>query len=110
MTHEATALEALLDSVHAALQSGDFAALPALTEAVGALDEMALPRDPAALQALQRRLQRNNACLMASARGLRAARRRVAEITTARAGLQTYTQAGTRQQIGTTQGRLAQRF
>lgn len=110
MTREPTRLEALLDSVHAALQAGDFAALPALTAAVGALEDAALPRDPPALRALQRRLQRNDACLQASARGLRAARRRMTEIAAARAGLQTYTQTGSRQQIGPSQGRLAQRF
>jgi hypothetical protein len=107
---DGTTLEGLLDKVHAALRAGDFAALPALTAAVGALDQAALPHDPAALQALQRRLQRNDACLQASARGLRAARRRMTEIAAARAGLQTYTQTGARQQIGPSQGRLAQRF
>lgn len=110
MAHDRTTLEGLLDSVHAALRAGDFAALPALTAAVGALEDVALPRDAGALRALQRKLQRNDACLQASARGLRAARRRLTEIAAARAGLQTYTQTGTRQQIGPSQGRLAQRF
>lgn len=109
MPREMTALETLLDAVHMALRTGDFAALPALTTATGALDPAALPQDPALLRALQRKLQRNDACLQASARGLRAARRRMAEIAAARAGLQTYTQAGTRQQVGPSQGTLVQR-
>lgn len=109
MSRDRSALETLLDAVHTALRAADFAALPALTTAVGALNPDALSRDPGTLRALQRKLQRNNACLQASARGLRAARRRITEIAAARAGLQTYTQAGQRQQIGPSQGTLAQR-
>jgi hypothetical protein len=110
MSRDSTALETLLDAVHTALRAGDFAALPALTMAVGALNPEALPRDPGALRALQRKLGRNDACLQASARGLRAARRRMAEIAAARVGLQTYTMGGQRQQIGLSAGTLAQRF
>ncbi|MGQ0564907.1 MAG: hypothetical protein ACT4OK_07520 [Gemmobacter sp.] len=110
MTHDRTALEALLDAVHAALRTADFASLPALTAAVGAAGSAMLPDDPAALRLLQRKLQRNEACLQASARGLRAARRRMTEIAAARAGLQTYSRTGERQQIGAAQGALAQRL
>lgn len=114
MAREPGPLESLLDAVHAALRAGDFAGLRALTQAVealetGALETGALPRDAAALRTLQRKLQRNEACLQASARGLRAARRRMTEIAAARAGLQTYTMGGQRQQIGPAQGTLAQR-
>ena len=109
MAREPGPLESLLDAVHAALRAGDFAGLPALTQAVEALETRALPRDAAALRTLQRKLQRNEACLQASARGLRAARRRMTEIAAARAGLQTYTMGGQRQQIGPAQGTLAQR-
>lgn len=109
MAREPGPLESLLDAVHAALRAGDFAGLRALTQAVEALETGALPRDAAALRTLQRKLQRNEACLQASARGLRAARRRMTEIAAARAGLQTYTMGGQRQQIGPAQGTLAQR-
>lgn len=109
MAREPGPLESLLDAVHAALRAGDFAGLPALTQAVEALETGALPRDATALRTLQRKLQRNEACLQASARGLRAARRRMTEIAAARAGLQTYTMGGQRQQIGPAQGTLAQR-
>ena len=109
MPGDRAALETLLDAVHAALRAGDFAGLPALTTAVEALATDALPRDAAALRTLQRKLQRNEACLQASARGLRAARRRMTEIAAARAGLQTYTMGGLRQQIGPSHGTLAQR-
>ncbi len=110
MAHDANALETLLDAVHAALRAGDFAGLPALTAALVALADTALPRDAAAMQGLRHRLQRNDACLEASARGLRAARRRMAEIAAARAGLQTYTQGGQRRQIGAPQGTLTARI
>lgn len=109
MAREPGPLESLLDAVHAALRAGDFAGLRALTQAVEALETGALPRDATALRTLQRKLQRNEACLQASARGLRAARRRMTEIAAARAGLQTYTMGGQRQQIGPAQGTLAQR-
>lgn len=110
MGNEPASLSALLDAVHAALRRGDFSTLPALTRDVETFAAESLPRDPAALAALRRKLQRNDACLQASARGLRAARRRLGEIKAARAGLQTYTQSGARQQIVTAQGSLAQRF
>ena len=109
MAREPGPLETLLDAVHAALRAGDFAGLPALTVAVEALETGVLPRDPAILRALQRKLQRNEACLQASARGLRAARRRMTEIAAARAGLQTYGMGGQRQQIGPPPGTLAHR-
>jgi hypothetical protein len=102
------ALETLLDAVHGALRAGDLAALAPLTAAMAALTPAALPKD--ALQRLQRKLRRNEACLQASARGLRAARRRMAEIAAARAGLQTYTPAGTRLLVGPPGGSLAQRL
>ncbi len=110
MRREAGALETLLDAVHAALRAGDFAGLPALTAAVEALPPDALPRDAAAMRAVQRKLQRNDACLQATARGLRSARRRMTEIAAARAGLQTYTRSGTREQIASPSGTLAQRI
>ncbi len=109
MRDELPPLETLLDAVHRALRAGDFAALPALTAVAEAWDTDSLPRDPAALRAMQRKLQRNDACLQASARGLRAARRRMTEIAAARAGLQTYTQSGLRLQVGLSQGTLTQR-
>ena len=109
MARDTGAMETLLDAVHAALRAGDFAGLPALTAAVQALDLDALPRDAATLRAVQRKLVRNDACLQASARGLRAARRRMTEIAAARAGLQTYTQSGSRQPIGQSPGALVQR-
>jgi hypothetical protein len=103
-------LAALLDAVHAALRAGDFAALPALTTRVAAIDAQGLPQAPDALRALARALRRNDACLQASARGLRAARRRLGEIAAARQGLQTYSRDGQRQQVGGGPGALAQRF
>lgn len=103
----------LVDAVHAALRCGDFGALPGLTVAVeAAVHAGALPRDTAGMQALRRKLERNDACLMASARGLRAARRRIAEIASAKSGLQTYDMRGQRQRIapGTGDGKPVHRF
>lgn len=103
-------LALILDAVHGALRRGDYAALPALT---AAMEEAAEGLDTAApdeVRALRDRLERNAACLLAAARGLRAARRRLAEIAQARAGLSTYGATGTLTRIGGPDGRIAQRF
>ena len=104
------ALSLILDAVHGALRRGDYAALPALTaamdEAAGTLE----PMEPGAVRALQAKLERNAACLLAAARGLRSAKRRLAEIAQARTGLSTYGSTGTLTRIGGPDSRVAQLF
>lgn len=103
-------LALILDSVHAALRRGDYDALPALTEAMeAAADGIALADADEAL-ALRGKFERNAACLMATARGLRAARRRLAEIARAQTGLATYAASGEVTRIGGPDGRLTQRL
>lgn len=104
------ALSLILDAVHGALRRGDYAALPELTlamdDAAGGLEQMG----PHEVRMLQAKLERNAACLMAAARGLRAAKRRLAEIAQARSGLSTYGATGTLTRIGGPDGRIAHRF
>lgn len=103
-------LALILDAVHGALRRGDYAALPSLTaameEAVDSLDTV----PPDEVRLLRAKLERNAACLLAAARGLRAAKRRLAEIAQARAGLSTYGATGTVTRIGVPDGRIAQRL
>jgi hypothetical protein len=104
------ALALILDAVHGALRRGDYAALPSLTAAMEAAVEDLDPMRPDEVRALRTKLERNAACLLAAARGLRAAKRRLAEIAQARAGLSTYGASGTLTRIGGPDGRIAQRF
>lgn len=92
---------ALLDGVHQALLRGDYAALAALTNAltaeVAAL-QTALP-GRAVLDAVAQRATRNEACLLAAQRGVRAAQRRLRDIRSAGSGLVTYDQKGRRAEV-----------
>lgn len=104
------ALSLILDAVHGALRRGDYDALPALTVALDAAAGGLAPMDPNEVRALRAKLERNAACLLAAARGLRAAKRRLAEIAQARAGLSTYAATGALTRIGGPNGRIAQRY
>jgi len=85
----------LLDRVHAALTSADYAVLDGLTGRMAAeLTRLETGGDAAVLALLQHKASRNAGCLMAAQRGLRAAQRRVAEIARARSGLVTYGPGG----------------
>lgn len=91
------ALEAQLDAAHAALRAGQLDALDILNDKTGALIlRLAPTSDKAALMRLKAKAARNAACLQAAARGLRAARRRIEEVQTARQGLGTYDSKGKR--------------
>jgi hypothetical protein len=110
MSTDDPALSLILDSVHGALRRGDYAALPALTLAIEEAAEALDPMGPEEVRALRAKLERNAACLLSAARGLKAARRRLAEILQAREGLSTYGATGTVTRIGGPAGRIAQRF
>lgn len=90
-----------LDRLHDLMRRGDLGALPDAAAGMEA-DLAALSRAGVApptasdLAVIRRKLERNAACLQAAARGIRAARRRIAEVRGAASGLGTYDAAGRR--------------
>lgn len=110
---QAAALAATLDRMRTALLAGDLASLPELAEALerlvpAAAGDGAVPR--AALESLRARAQAAAAMLEATARGLRAARRRIEEVARAGQGLATYDRSGQRSRIGAAPADLARRL
>jgi hypothetical protein len=102
--------EFYLDQVHKALLSADFSALAPLAASLQAeLDRPSEPMTEARLQVIRRKAERNAACLMAAQRGIRSARRRVAEIRSTAKGLVTYTKDGHRAEVSENRN-LAQRL
>jgi hypothetical protein len=100
----------LLDEVHAALMTRDYAALPTLSAALGLeLDRPSEPLDLAALEVIRRKAQRNAATLSAVQRGIRTAVRRLAEIRSVSQGLVTYDRSGRKLEQETPHG-LTARF
>ncbi|MFN3824072.1 MAG: hypothetical protein ACK4GW_04165 [Pseudorhodobacter sp.] len=103
-------LETVLEDVYAALRQGDLPSLAALSLRMEeALSRIAHPPEAAALRRLQDLARRNAACLEASARGIRAARRRLTEIRDARTGTRTYDGKGQASVIGPDESLLAHR-
>ena len=100
----------LLDQVYQALLRSDYAALPAMT---GLLEqELRTPTVPLTeshLATIHRKAERNGACLLAAQRGVKAARRRLAEIRSTASGLVTYDRKGRRAEV-TGSRNLAQRL
>jgi hypothetical protein len=98
MTIDLTA-EQVLDEIHRAILTADFAALAPLTPALEtALAIAENSRDRALLQRLSTKASRNAACLLAAGRGVRAAQRRVTELRDANLGFATYDGRGQRAQ------------
>jgi hypothetical protein len=98
MTINLTA-EQVLDQMHRAILSADFAALAPLTPALEtALAFAETSRDRALLQRLSMKASRNAACLLAAGRGVRAAQRRFSELRDASIGFATYDGRGKRAQ------------
>ena len=79
-------IESLLDDTRRAILAGELAALPALGADLAAAIETLPPTDAASAQAIRAKAERNLACLDAASHGVRAARRRLAEIRQATAG------------------------
>ena len=105
------ALEAALDDLYQRVLAADFRALPEIavkTEQL--LQRLDLVRDKNVVERLRTKAQRNGLCLQAAARGMRAAQRRLAEMSSTDAGLATYTSKGARAQVGLGAGILAQRL
>lgn len=109
---DAARLADLLDSIHKALLSGDLPALAATaSEMEAALSALAPGTREADLLELRRKAARNASCLRGTLRGIRAARRRLAEIAAAGTGLRTYNSKGQRNEAECEMaGRLAQRL
>jgi hypothetical protein len=108
---DATALEAALDQMYHCILAADFGDLTKIVleteQLVGRLN--ALP-DKSVAERLRRKAHRNGLCLQAAARGLRAAQRRLGEMTNASGRLSTYTSGGQRAEVATAPGTLAQRL
>jgi hypothetical protein len=105
-----TALEDLLDQLALALQRGALDALGPLSAAITA--ELArLPAiDGRRAEGLRRRARRNDACLQAAARGVRAAIARIAGIGNAGPNLSTYGADGRKMLVGATAAHLTHRL
>ena len=100
----------LLDQVYDALIEGAYAALPGMAEQLEhELQTASLTLTEAQLQVIRRKAERNGACLLSAQRGVRAARRRLAEIKSTATGLVTYDRAGRRAEV-TESHNLAQRL
>ena len=102
-------LSAELDRVYQVLRSGTLEGLAAATQALEAELARLDPLDAAGLDLLRHKAQRNAACLDAAARGVRAARRRLAEIRTIESGLGIYDDKGRRDELPGLYIRLTQR-
>lgn len=91
----------LLDSVRVALCDGNYQRLadlvPYLAQAEAAIGMLDLPD----LRALRAEAERTETCLTAALSGIRAARRRVADISEAARGLTTYDRDGLKATLST---------
>ncbi len=108
MTHE---LAQLLAATRKALLAGDLAALPPLSEAVEAALEGGWPNGAVAdadAAALHAQARENARLLEAAMRGVKAARRRLAEISASR-DLVTYDASGQRGVVATSAARQTRR-
>lgn len=99
----------ILDQMHHAILAADFAALGQLTPQLETALAMNMPGNSTDLNTLQRKAERNSACLLAAGRGVRSALRRLAEVQGAGAGLITYDGSGKRADHATT-GQMARRY
>lgn len=91
-----TTLETALLRLQAALKAGDLTRLDALLDEVGEQAARGVPSDAATLARLRATAARNDMLLAATLRGLRSARRRLADLQAARAGFATYDAGGRR--------------
>lgn len=102
-------LEWSLQGMQAALQDGNYSALPQIVAVIEEQVTQMGPIDQAAALEIQALATRNAALLRAALRGMRAAQRRLAEIASAASGLQTYDNLGKPHLLVTGQNRFKQR-
>lgn len=104
-------LEGLIAQTAQAIRTGNLAAMGTLAQQTEAsLKDLGEAPDIVRLGALRDAAQRNAVALEAARRGVRAARRRLAEITSAHNGVQTYDHVGKAQNIGGPNGSLKARL
>lgn len=100
----------VLDQVYAAMLRSDYGALAALTAAMEkAVQGQSDPPNEAELQMIRHKAERNAAVLLAAQRGIKAARRRLADIQASSSSFVTYDRSGRRSEVVATRN-LAQRF
>lgn len=108
---DATVVEAALDQMYQCVLAANFDNLPKIVmeteQLVGRLDSLT---DEAAAVRLRHKAHRNGLCLQAAARGLRAAQRRLGEMSNTNDRFSTYTSGGQRAEVATGPGSLAQRL
>jgi hypothetical protein len=104
------ALARALEDLHLLVRRGRLTELGGAAEALESALAGAGPVDRAGLERLQRLARRNAESLSAAARGVRAARRRLAEIRAIGAGFVAYEPDGRRDEPAGTPGRLTRRF
>lgn len=93
-------MDSILDRMHRAVREADFAALAPLTvEAEHLLNDLGGGISQDGLDRIRKKAHRNASCLAASARGLRAAQRRLAEVHGATGQLVTYDGQGRRADV-----------
>jgi hypothetical protein len=86
------------------------AALSDLEAEIGSDEISGAPVTEVSLAGLRRKAERNAACLKGAARGLRSARRRIAEVRAAATGLGAYDAQGQRLDAITAAARINRRF
>lgn len=108
---DAEGLEAALDDLYHCILDADFNKLPRILEETERFaGRMAPLQDKLLADRLRNKAHRNGVCLLASARGLRAAQRRLADMVSASTQLSTYTSHGRRAEIATNPGAVARRL
>jgi hypothetical protein len=107
-------LEGNLDRIFALVRDGNLAELrPALSDLeaeLGSARVLGVPVSEGTLAGLRRKAERNAACLKGAARGLRSARRRIAEVRAAATGHGAYDAQGQRLDAASATARVNRRF
>lgn len=108
---DAEDLEAALDHLYRCILIADFEELPKILGKTERLTGQLAPlTDRNMAERLRAKATRNGLCLQASARGIRAAQRRLSELSTANNHLATYTNRGRRTEIATAASAIAKRL
>lgn len=108
---DALGLEAALDQLHSCILAADFELLPKiLAETERQLAKLHPVPDRTVIERLKYKADRNSRCLQAAARGLRAAQRRLGEVSATDAQLSTYTKSGKRSEVAMLPGAMAKRL
>ena len=109
MQKRETQLAGLMDRVFDAVRRADFAALPALTEAMANVEGELAKVDSKSLARLRAKAERNAGAILAARRGIRAARRRIDDVMNASRGFSSYDRTG-RKVVETEDRALTKRF